>query len=184
MRGMSNTRAAIALLPLLAFASCAFKEPVRQTEEITADAEELGLLNALAPFPGVLTCGQPSREQYVSLSNSGYRTFINMRMPDEEGTGWERKLAGELGARYYSIPMKGAEDLTEENALALAKALDDSRGAVVAYCKSGNRAGALFALKAYYVDGKSAKKSLAIGKSAGVTKLEPALRETLGLKAE
>ena len=55
---------------------------------------------------------------------------------------------------------------------------------MVAYCKSGNRAGALFALKAYYVDDKSAQKALAIGKSAGVTKMEPALREALGLETE
>jgi protein tyrosine phosphatase (PTP) superfamily phosphohydrolase (DUF442 family) len=183
MRGMLKIRAATVILPLLATA-CAYKEPVLEPEEITAEAEDLDLLNAHAPFPGVLTCGQPTREQFVELSKSGYRTFINMRMLDEEGTGWERKLSGGLGVRYYSIPMKGAEGLTEENAHLLAEALDESRGAVVAYCKSGNRAGALFALKAYYVDDKSAKKALAIGKSAGVTKLEPALREALGLEAE
>jgi len=188
MRGMFKTRAATVLLPLLAACfwctSCAYKEPVRKPAEIVTEAEELGVLNVHAPFPDVLTCGQPTREQFVKLSKDGYRTFINMRMPEEEGTGWERKLSGELSVRYYAIPMKGAEGLTEPNAIELAEALDESRGPVVAFCKSGNRAGSLFALKAYYVDGKSAQKSLAIGKSAGVTKLEPALREVLGLKAE
>jgi len=186
MRGMSKTATTLtlALLQALMIGACAYKEPVRQPEEILVDAEGIGVLNAMAPFPGVMTSGQPTREQFVALSEAGYRTFINLRVPTEEGTGWERKLAGELGARYYSIPVKGAEGLTEENALEFAQAIDDSRGPLVVYCKSGNRAGAIFALEAYYVDGKSAKKSLAIGKSAGVTKLEPALREVLGLDAE
>lgn len=182
MRGMSKVISALVLVLLPC--ACAYKEPIRQTEAILVEAEGIGVLNAKAPFPGVMTSGQPTREQFVELSEAGYRTFVNLRVPTEEGTGWERKLAGELGARYYSIPVKGAEGLTEENALEFAQARDDSRGPMVVYCASGNRAGAMFALEAYYVDGKSAKKALAIGKSAGVTKLEPALRQTLGLESE
>jgi len=183
---MSKKATSIALSLLLASAgaACAYKEPVRQPEVILREAEELGILNAKAPFPGVLTSGQLTREQFVALSEGGYETFVNLRVPTEDDTGWERKLAGELAARYVSIPVDGAAGLTEENARKLSETLEEYRGPVVVYCSTGNRSGALFALEAYYVDGKSAKRALAIGKSAGLMQLEPAVREVLGLPAE
>lgn len=183
---MSKNVASIALSLFLACAgaACAYKQPLREPDVILGQAEELGIANAKAPFPGVLTSGQLTRPQFVALSEEGYQTFINLRVPVEDGTGWERKLAGELGVPYVSIPIAGAADLTEENARRLSKALDEYRGPIVVYCSSGNRSGALFALEAYYVDGKSAKRALAIGESAGLTKLEPAVREVLGLPAE
>ena len=45
-----------------------------------------------------------------------------------------------------------------------------------------NRVGALMALKAFKVDGATPADALAIGKAAGVTRLEPVMRKLLGLE--
>jgi len=87
-----------------------------------------------------------------------------------------------LGMTYVSIPIAGAADISEENARRLAEVLDVGADPVVVHCASGNRVGALFALKAYYVDGKTPEEALALGKAAGVTRLEPVVRQTLGLE--
>ena len=45
---------------------------------------------------------------------------------------------------------------------------------------SGNRVGALFALKAQYVDGKSTEDALSEGRAHGLKAMEPAVRQLLG----
>jgi protein tyrosine phosphatase (PTP) superfamily phosphohydrolase (DUF442 family) len=76
--------------------------------------------------------------------------------------------------------VSGADDVTVDNARKLAEALggDDALPAVV-HCGSGNRAGAILAMKAFHVDGLSAEEALALGRRAGLTKLEPVVKERL-----
>ena len=50
------------------------------------------------------------------------------------------------------------------------------------HCASGNRVGGLFALKAFYVDGKTPEEALEIGRSAGMTRTEAVVRQELGLE--
>ena len=100
-------------------------------------------------------------------------------MPQERGAKKEDIEA--LGMRYVAIPVDGSEGLTIENAQFLAAALATSDAPVIVHCGSGNRVGALFSLKALELDGKSAEEALAIGLAAGVTKMEPAVRDLLGL---
>ena len=81
------------------------------------------------------------------------------------------------------LPMAGAAGLTEDNAKALQEVLDDdSVYPVVVHCGSGNRVGALFALKAFYFDCHNGEEALEAGKAAGLTRLEPAVREKLGVE--
>ena len=63
---------------------------------------------------------------------------------------------------------------------------DDEPGALpaIVHCASGNRVGALFAIQALYLDGRSAAEALEIGKRAGLTHVGPAIRELLGLTLE
>ena len=69
--------------------------------------------------------------------------------------------------------------MTEENARALAAALDQAEQPVLLHCGSGNRIGGLFALMAYYLDDKTAEEALAFGREAGLTRLEPVIRQKL-----
>jgi uncharacterized protein (TIGR01244 family) len=131
------------------------------------------------PFSGVITGGQPSLKELEIAADFGVSTVINLRMPQEPGTKGEEVEA--LGMRYLEIPVNGAAGLTVENAQALATALGESDRPVIVHCGSGNRVGALFAIKASRLEGKSPEESLLIGQKAGVTRLEGAVRDLLGL---
>lgn len=139
--------------------------------------------NARIPREGILTGGQPTEEQLAEMADAGYRTLVNLRTPGEnELSDREAELAEDLGLSYVHLPVAGAEGLTEANARELAELLDDeSRYPMVVHCGSGNRVGALFALEAFHVDGESPETALRIGKDAGLTRLEPVVREKLGV---
>jgi uncharacterized protein (TIGR01244 family) len=137
--------------------------------------------NGKMPMDGVLTGGQPTDDQLAALRDAGFQTVINLRQPDEPGTQGEAEMMAGLGMTYVAIPVAGAAGLTEENAAALAAALDEAAGPVLLHCGSGNRVGALLALKAFWLDGASAEEALATGIAGGVTSLEPTVRDMLGL---
>jgi uncharacterized protein (TIGR01244 family) len=146
--------------------------------EIPAEWAEL-VRNPRVPRDGVLSGGQPSPEQLEAASKAGFETVINIRVPGEPGTDTEQELVESLGMTYVSLPVRGTAGMTEENARALAKALDEAEHPVLLHCGSGNRIGGLFALMAYHLDDKTVEEALAFGKEAGLTGLEPFLREKL-----
>ncbi len=135
------------------------------------------LPNARQPAPGVVTGGQPTLEQLRQARDAGFTTVINLRAAGEPGTGREDVEA--LGMRYVPIPVDGTAGVTEANARALSWALEEADGPVIVHCGSGNRVGALFALKAFHVDGRSAQEALDLGLEAGLTRLEPVVRRHL-----
>lgn len=146
------------------------------------DAADL-LLNGRRPFPGIMTGGQPTLEQFETISKLGYTTIINLRSAaemTEEVAGREDVEA--LGMEYVFIPVASPADLSRENVQLLADALAAADGPTVVHCASGNRIGAIFALKAFYLDEASAEEALEIGRSAGLTSLEPVIIEKLGLE--
>ncbi|MDF3030901.1 MAG: hypothetical protein K0R03_1459 [Moraxellaceae bacterium] len=131
--------------------------------------------NACTPSGGICSGGRPRPEHLREARDKGVRTVINLCPPAETGDYDEPALVAELGMRYINIPVAGAAGLTRENAQQLADAL---RGAgpehpVLLHCQSGNRVGALVALKARFVDGLSPEAALAAGRAAGLKALEP-----------
>lgn len=130
---------------------------------------------------GILVGGQPTPEQLADARKLGYKTVINLRTEGERGS-LGRQETERLGLRYVAIPVAGSEGVTEENARRLARALKDAEYPVIVHCASGNRVGAIFAMKSYYVDDIDAEKALTIGKAAGLTRLEPVVRQRLGLR--
>lgn len=157
-------------------------ERVAQDEPTASAAgwEEL-VPNARRPLPNLITGGQPTAEQLAAARDLGVTTVINLRTDTEPGTKAADSEA--LGLAYVSLPIRGPEDFTAENAELLADALAEAEGDVLLHCGSGNRVGALVALKAFHVDGSSAGEALELGLDAGLTRLEPAVREALGLPA-
>ena len=157
-------------------------EPAPAAAAEPAPVDPISLVrNGKMPLEGVLTGGQPTDEQLAALRDAGFATVINLRMPDERGTRGEAETVTELGMAYVSIPVNGKEGLTEENAAALAEALETAERPLLLHCGSGNRVGALLALKAFQLDGKSAEEALEIGIAGGVTRLEPVVRELVGM---
>lgn len=151
-------------------------EPASTTKTSPA---EVAIPNAKTPLPGLLTGGQPSAEDLQQAAAAGYRTIISLRTAGEPGSEGEQASVEALGMRFVSIPIAGADDLTVDNARALSDALSAAEGPVMLHCGSGNRAGALLALKANLVDGQDADSALALGQRAGLTKLQPAVEQRL-----
>ncbi len=132
-------------------------------------------------FKNMLLGGRPTLDQYKYLSSSGYTTVIDLRSDSEEGVLEEHQLVQSLGMKSVSIPIGGKDDITKESASMLDKALANAHGPVVLHCASGNRVGALLAMRAFWIQGKSPLESLSIGKESGLTKLKPAIRDLLDL---
>ena len=150
--------------------------PAAQTQPAAGASHVVGLPNERMPAAGLLTGGQVTREQMTELAEMGYSTFVSLRPVSEEGAGWEEEFAAGQGLTLVRIPVGSAEDLTRENARILADTLAEADGKAVVYCQSGNRVGALLALKAHWIDEDGAAEALAFGRDAGLTRLEPAVQ--------
>jgi uncharacterized protein (TIGR01244 family) len=116
--------------------------------------------------------GQPSAEAITQLKGQGITTVIDLR-PDAETPDLDEKAVAEkAGLKYRMLPIAGAADLTRENVLRFDQLLKETAAEnVLIHCASGNRVGAMLALQARWLQGKSAEESLAIGKAAGMTGL-------------
>jgi uncharacterized protein (TIGR01244 family) len=141
--------------------------------------------NAAVPLHGLLSGGQPTPEHLEQAARAGYRTVINLRDPSEPGFAWEAEKVKALGMDYVALPVAGAAGLTRENVERFDAALDAAlaRGPVLLHCGSGNRDGALLALRAAWLDGMDPEKAIELGRAAGLTRLEPAVRTLLGVGA-
>ncbi len=152
----------------------------RAPKNIDATPPLIPIPNARVTPQGLLVGGQPTREQLRAIGNAGYRTVVSLRTEAERGDEGEPALVERLGMKLVSVPVPGAEGLTERNARALGKALaePDALPAVV-HCSTGQRAAALLGLKAFVVDRMSAASAIDLAKGLGMTKLETALRERI-----
>ncbi|HKU39244.1 MAG TPA: sulfur transferase domain-containing protein [Polyangiales bacterium] len=141
-------------------------------------AAVLELPHAKQPLAGVTTGGKPSDAQLLQAKQLGYHSVISL-LPESEMAG-EAERVRELGMRFVSIPVPDASGLTEANARRLAEAMDapDAKPLVL-HCGTGNRAGALLALRAFYVDGAKASEALELGERAGLTSLRPQVEAQL-----
>ncbi|MEE8522905.1 MAG: sulfur transferase domain-containing protein [Thermoanaerobaculia bacterium] len=153
-----------------------------QAEETVTAAGTVDIPNAKMPFAGVLTGGQATEEALAAAAAAGYRTVVNLRSEKEMAEiGWDEAAAVEaLGMEYVFIPMAGAAGLTVDNAHRLAAVLDEPEShPVMIHCASGNRVGAMLALKAFHIDGQDADAALELGLEAGLTRLAEPVREHL-----
>lgn len=148
------------------------------------DATALEVRNARQPLPHLVTGGQLTEAQLDGLTDAGFKTFISLRLPDEDGAGWEEAYATTRNVSFARLPVPGAGGLTRETVEALDGLLDAAGDEpAVLYCGSGNRVGALLALRAFWLDGASAEDALELGRAAGMTRLEPTVAELLGVAA-
>ncbi len=155
--------------------ACAQPEPAAAPTPVAP----LGLPNEARPAPGLFTSGQPTEAQLAALPAAGVATVIHLRPSTEKGTGWEEAKAKDVGVTFVRLPIDGAKDVNEANARKLAELLASAKGPVLLSCGSSNRCGALLALKAFYVDGKSKDEALAFGRSGGLKALEPTVAAQL-----
>lgn len=56
--------------------------------------------------PSIASSGQPGRQQFSFIANGGYRTVINLAMPDSDNAiADEGNIVASLGMSYVHIPV-------------------------------------------------------------------------------
>ena len=129
------------------------------------------------PAPNLLASGMPDERGLQQAATYGVKRVINL-CPANETPPSEPGFIFSHGMDYQNIPIAGPGDLNRENVDKLAALLDQEQSTLV-HCGSSNRVGAMLALKAFWVDGKSPQEALRYGQSAGLTKLEPVVTQIL-----
>ena len=174
---MTRRRLALAALAL----SVGWTQAVR-AEEPAPTPMPLVLVNERHPLPRVLTGGMPSRATgFQELAGAGVRTCVDLRS-DSEVSEETRAAAEAAGLSYERVPVRTEADLDLASARALDALLDDpARYPVAIVCTTGNRVSALVALRAFWLEGSTPESALALGRAAGLTRLEPTVRLLLGL---
>jgi uncharacterized protein (TIGR01244 family) len=138
--------------------------------------------NAVSPVEGVISAGRLSAHDMEKLSNAGIQEVIDLT-PDAETPGFDEASAVRAAdMRYSNLPLRGASDLTKENVATFDEMLRNAKLPVLVHCASGNRVGAIAALRAAWIDGKSVEEAIVIGKQWGLKGLEPQVRERIEAK--
>jgi len=128
---------------------------------------------------GVTGHGQPNLQTLDEIRAAGYGVVIDLRLPDEDrGLDDERGAVEDRGMSYFSLPVDGGAGVTYENASKLNEILAQSDKPVFVHCGSGNRAGALLALRAK-LNGADNETAVEAGKQTGLTRLEDVVRQRL-----
>jgi uncharacterized protein (TIGR01244 family) len=155
---------------------------VPATDPGAAESDALTLLPGhIAISDRLHVSAQPSVEALEKLGAAGVRTVIDLRPDAETPDLDEKSVVEKTGVAYRSLPIAGKGGLTKENVAAFDKLLQEAgNGKVLMHCASGNRVGAMMALRARWLQGRNAEESLAIGKAAGLTGLAADVSQLLG----
>ncbi len=154
--------------------------PLSAEARADVDPLEIGIRNAKMPAEDLLVGGQPTPEQLAEVAKAGFHTVVNLRASGEQSEWDEAEKSAELGMAYFALPIASGKDLTADKARRLDEILSsiDALPALV-HCASGNRVGALLALKAFYVEGDDTETALRKGTEAGLTGLTDIVKEHL-----
>jgi uncharacterized protein (TIGR01244 family) len=163
----------------LAIAACADESAPVSPATVLVDVTKLSADDKVRPVDGITTAGQPDAQAFAAFASSGYEVVIDMRGPDEDrGLEDEAALVEDLGLEYVALPITDEKQISFETARKLDEMLDGIDGPVLIHCASSNRVGALLALRES-LNGASDEEALAYGRAAGMTRLEPVVRERL-----
>jgi protein tyrosine phosphatase (PTP) superfamily phosphohydrolase (DUF442 family) len=167
----------------LLFLAAGISGPATGAETETAIID---IPNAIRIDDGILGGGQPTEAALQQAADAGYRTIVNMRLIDEQGMlAGEAEFVRSLGMDYVELPISGGDAFTEINAKRLAEILaEPSALPAVVHCRSGNRVGILFAVKAFYLDGLDGPAALKFGKEAGARRFPEQVQALLGGDSE
>ena len=145
---------------------------------LTTYAEETEWNNRLEPADGITAAGQPNEANLRELSETGFAAVIDLRTDSENRGIDEQNLVEGLGMDYFALPIAGRGALNFDNAKRLDEILSQYEEPVLVHCGSGNRVGALFALREN-MNGADEEDALAFGRSAGMTSLEVTVKNRI-----
>ena len=153
-----------------------------------AQASEPAALAALPQYVAfndrLHVSGQPDATALSQLRYAGVQVVLDLREDAETPDLDEKAVVEASGLVYAALPVSGADGLTRENVTLFDKLLHDNEAkSVLVHCGSGNRVGAMMALRARWLQGKSAEEALALGKAAGLTRLSADVEKLLETNA-
>lgn len=162
----------------LTFGVAADETDFGPVSSLKVDLEKVVELGTVSPVNGVTSAGQPDAAALEVFADAGYATVIDLRGEAEERGFDEAALVEELGLHYVTLPIENGDAISFENARKLDALLQEYPGPVLVHCGSGNRVGALLALRAS-LDGADDDSALALGRAGGLTGLESVVQERL-----
>jgi uncharacterized protein (TIGR01244 family) len=166
---------ALAIL-VLAFGAMADEPDLSPVTSLAVDLERVVELGTVSPVDGITSAGQPDKAALEVFAGSGYTTVIDMRSREEDRGFDEAEFVEALGMHYVEFPIASEDDVSFDSARKLDELLQSSPGPVLVHCASGNRVGALLALRAS-LHGAGDEDALKLGRDGGLTRLEPVVRE-------
>ena len=126
--------------------------------------------------PNVFAAGQPTADQIARLAQMGFVRVIDLRPAAEDHGSDEPAILAAAGMEYLSLPIAAEADLASAAVNQLDQWLGDaSIGKTLIHCASGNRVGALLALRAAWHQNFGTEQALQLGRVAGLKSLEPAV---------
>lgn len=131
------------------------------------------------PVEGIHSGGRISADDLPALRAAGIRHVINLA-PAAETPGFDEAGAVRAaGMRYDTLPIAGAGDLDREAVVAFDRLLQAAVGPTLVHCASGNRVGALAALRAAWLHGADEEAAVEEGRRWGLRGLEAEVRGRL-----
>jgi len=124
---------------------------------------------------GVTSSGQPDQAVLEVFSDSGYAAIIDLRGASEKRGIDEKAAVENLGMDYVLFPIESRAAINFENAAELDKLIESYDAPVLVHCGSGNRVGAMLALR-QSLKGADDDAALEYGKEGGLTGLEGVVR--------
>jgi len=162
------------LLSLLLVAAPAWAADVLDTKALAS------LPNVTHPAPNIATAGRLQAKDIAVIAKAGVRHVIDLTVDSETPDFDEAVVVRAAGMQYHNLPIRGAEDLTPDNAARFDRLIVEVGAApTLVHCSSSNRVGALAALRAAWIQGQPVEAALAEGRRWGLKGLEPAVRERL-----
>ncbi|MGI9201695.1 MAG: beta-lactamase hydrolase domain-containing protein [Woeseiaceae bacterium] len=150
-------------------------------QRVHIDIGQLNTSEDIKPVDGLTSAGQPDADEFALFAEAGYVAVVDLRGESEDRGLDEPAVLDEVGMQYVALPLSSPDAISFENAAKLDEILAGYDGPVLLHCGSGNRVGALLALRES-LNGASDDDALAYGRSAGMTGLEPVVRSRLAEK--
>jgi len=183
---MRTGRAFVGSLLVVALAAagagCAAQGGRQGAVEVAVMKEAAGtpVLEGFAnPVEGIRSGGRISAADLPVLDAAGVRHVIDLT-PDGETPDFDEAAAVRAaGMRYDNLPISGPGDLTRENVAAFDRLIEGIDEPALVHCASGNRVGALAALRAAWMNGADDETAVGEGRRWGLRGLEGEVRERL-----
>ena len=129
---------------------------------------------------GLVVGGQPDESALQAAKSAGRELVVSLRATEEADQDQEPKWVANLGMSFVSLPVKGSAGVTEEAARSLDEVLSRAPAAkTLLHCAAGNRAGALLALRGFFVADLTRTEALSLGKDAGLAGLTGRVHEVI-----